>query len=660
MNYQLRSRVGQQQPTDLLEEVHDPNHLKKIKDWVKASKSPQYMRNHSGLLSPETAEVLYTENAILNACERVKHMNFPEDDKAKKKSTIPLDTSTQAQPEQTRVMSNPSTPGRNLVMRPDTDLPDTLRIEFPEANCHFLVCGQSLAAVQKEIQENLRALGRLAEEQVTLLHHGHPSGSINTPTVIVSDSIFKRMCHSGWFEIKLAPLTPVMQQARVSSPAASEDIKPRRQLDFEVEADTTHRRQRHVSYERTVREALKTGLVSALKDTTGLIVGKNLEDMLKTTVVIEKEWARVSREADEADGVLLSKRLTWYIEACINCFEMAMKMLWEALPVEAKLPHSYGSLQAFLAKLFRTVIPANQILKPVDFMDSLQCKFPPKHVTSLEQMMAEIAELSQQAITLDRLLGENQPELIEQAEKRLWCKILSSAAQDQIADKLQAAKCQVSSHSVYQEYETPPVAAYQLKDILKVLRGRSSRQTPWKDDFKWSPDKLSGKDKSTKAIPGAPFTPRENKPRILSVQGVAYTFPYHLQEESDHFKQKELEKQFVTCTVVPTVKCTCCSLPGHKTLVCPKFFKLDDKGVERNNRSFFFGLHPPTAILKLASQPSSVMTVAQMTGTAGDAETTSPQALPPDLAAVIRAAVQEAMQAAKATEQLNGGAGAAQ
>ena len=44
MNYQLRSRVGQQQPTDLLEEVHDPTHLKKIKDWVKASKSPQYMR----------------------------------------------------------------------------------------------------------------------------------------------------------------------------------------------------------------------------------------------------------------------------------------------------------------------------------------------------------------------------------------------------------------------------------------------------------------------------------------------------------------------------------------------------------------------------------------------------------------------------------------
>ena len=51
------------------------------------------------------------------------------------------------------------------------------------------------------------------------------------------------------------------------------------------------------------------------------------------------------------------------------------------------------------------------------------------------------------------------------------------------------------------------------------------------------------------------------------------------------------------------------------------------------------------------------MTVGQM---AGDAETTSQQALPTDLAAVIRAAVQEAMQAVKATEQLNGGGGAAQ
>ena len=189
MNYQLRSRVGQQQPTDLLEEVHDPTHLKKIKDWVKASKSPQYMRNHNGLLSPETADVLYTENATVNACERVKHMSFAEDDKAKTKPTVPMDTSTQSQQAQTRGMSTQGSPSRNSAMRPDTDLPETWRIEFPEANCHFLVGGQSLAAVQKEIQENLRALGRLAEEQVTLLHHGHPTGSINTPTVIVSVAV---------------------------------------------------------------------------------------------------------------------------------------------------------------------------------------------------------------------------------------------------------------------------------------------------------------------------------------------------------------------------------------------------------------------------------------------------------------------------------------
>ena len=203
-------------------------------------------------------------------------MSFAEDDKAKTKPTVPMDTSTQSQQAQTREMSTQGSPSRNSAMRPDTDLPETLCIEFPEANCHFLVGGQSLAAVQKEIQENLRALGRLAEEQVTLLHHSHPTGSINTPTVIVFDSIFKRMCHSGWFEIKIAPLTPVMQRERGYSPAASEDIKPRRHLDFEVDADTTHRRQRHVSYERTVREALKAGLVSALKDTTGLIVGKKI------------------------------------------------------------------------------------------------------------------------------------------------------------------------------------------------------------------------------------------------------------------------------------------------------------------------------------------------------------------------------------------------
>jgi len=74
---------------------------------------------------------------------------------------------------------------------------------------------------------------------------------------------------------------------------------------------------------------------------------------------------------------------------------------------------------------------------------------------------------------------------------------------------------------------------------------------------------------------------------------------------------------------------------------------------------FFFGLHHPTAILKLASSshPSSVLMVAQA---AGDLGTTSTQALPPDLAAMVKAAVQEAIQAAKAAEQLNGQAGAAQ
>ena len=499
---------------------------------------------------------------------------------------------------------------------------------------------------------------------MTLLHHGPSQGSTDTPTVIVSDSIFKRKRLSGWFEIKIiaAPLTPVLERERLSLSAASEELKPRRQLDFEEETEVTHRRQRHASYERTIREALKTNLIAALKESKGIIVCKTLEDLLKMTVVIEKEWVRVAREADEADGVLLPKRLTWYIEACINCFDPTITVLWEALPADAKLPFRYGSLQVFLAKLFRTVIPSNQILEPVAFMDSLHYRLQPKNVTILEQMIAVVAELSQQAMTLDRLLGKSQSDLIEQAEKRLWCKVLSQAAQDQIADKLQAAQCQVSLHSVYLEYETPPISAYHLKDILKVLCGRSSRLAPWQDDFNWTPEKSERNDKGNagqRAVSGSSTTQHENKPRVLSFQGIKYTFPYHLLEEADHFKKKELEKQFVTCTIIPTVKCNHCAVSGHKTMVCPKFFKLDSNGVEQNKRSFFFGLHPPTAILKLASSshPSSVLMVAQA---AGDLGTTSTQALPPDLAAMVKAAVQEAIQAAKAAEQLNGQAGAAQ
>ena len=211
MASRTRAREAKQQSVDLLAEVQDPIHLKKIKDFLKESKSPQYMRNHSGLRAPDTYEVLYTEQAIIAACALVQNMTFPEDDKPTRKLASQSGSGARSPQEQifTRVPTSQDTPVRKQTICQDSDRDSestvTLRIEFPESNCHFLVEGQSLAMVQKEIQSNLRAWGRPSEEQMTLLHHGPSQGTTDTQTVIVSD---ESVSVGGSILKSLRPLSP--------------------------------------------------------------------------------------------------------------------------------------------------------------------------------------------------------------------------------------------------------------------------------------------------------------------------------------------------------------------------------------------------------------------------------------------------------------------
>ena len=87
-------------------------------------------------------------------------------------------------------------------------------------------------------------------------------------------------------------------------------------------------------------------------------------------------------------------------------------------------------------------------------------------------------------------------------------------------------------------------------------------------------------------------------------------FPYYLKVVADAGECKGLEKNFLSNTLLD-LKCHKCGVNGHTQEICPRFFKLDSRSIDRNPKSFFFELRPPQQVLNL----SNAAMVMQVMGT---------------------------------------------
>jgi hypothetical protein len=422
-----------------------------------------------------------------------------------------------------------------------------------------------------------------------------------------------------WVFRSIMPATP-QQERMVIGPTSVTSESVTRRLSYDnPESDSMTQLTKALrlqQFEQSVMAEIKAAVKSAVTQ-YGEKVGKagnspaeTFYTALRVTEDLTKLLERLNKQASRReDPTAEQQRLQWFIEAILDLLEDDVKQRWQGQddPEHREASH-YTSWAQFRAILF-TIIRNITDFTPDGLMDQLPNLVVPAKCASRNDLWVAIEQVQAAAKTLAEMKAIDATAQIEASTVKYLAASLTAEATKGIIEAL-ANKHRAEASTYYSQIQHPPLTAYPSRCIKGVMLGRDDFEGNWRADWRVSPGrdlsaqsgKVSGNsnqraEKKTLSDQGS-SSPRT---RVLKRNQQSYVFPIHLKDVSDAGERKSLEKNFLANTLLDW-KCHKCGVNGHTQEICPQFFKLDNRSIEHNPRSFFFGLRPPQQVLNLSKQ----------------------------------------------------------
>lgn len=631
-NIQTRSQ-GPPEPQLLLDQIESETHIAKLREIVEKSKadnamprSPLYFQSAKGFLHPTTNQPLYSVAAFAAKC----HELFPE---------IYPDP--------------PSQSGSSHVVpaAAETVKPWVLSVS----------CGQSWSQAEFDQKPSLIQLMQFLQDDfglddVSTLRLHYSSGPTDRGEqwfVVSSDARLHKILQQAQaapisWALRPAPGTPIQNRAgsdwddscSVRSVSTSRRVLAFPDVDSapqEFAAPALASVFKQVEYARGVEKELRTMADTLLKPYDGVIAGArhdNLPAVIKVLRLfnqVEEGWTTVLRTMPQSDGVSQQQRLHWLLDACIRALAEPVRALWDLLPDEAQRAEHYSSLDVFLQALLPCVIPEPQKCKPTALPRALTSLVPWSTVSGRSAVVAQVEIVRKAAQRLNTLRQLTAADAINIEVQQFYISVLEPGAADRVRDLL------------YERYkaelalplgELPELDNFTYAQIAATLQALDRRAGNWKDDFRRdlflsAPTREAGGGTGTRQGRGAarassgaaansqtggqatPWVPPAE--RTIRCNGQLECYPYYLRSVDDAQQKTATLQKFLGQTLSPLNRCTRCKATGHDFVLCPQLSKLDPTGVERNPKSFFFGLKLPPAVQRLAAPAALAVTIDQST-----------------------------------------------
>ena len=417
--------------------------------------------------------------------------------------------------------------------------------------------------------------------------------------------------------LSITPLTP--QQARqehAPSPAISENVS--RRLSYGMsEADAPARLTQALrlqQLERAIMEEFKSVVATAVKP-YGDKVGKSgrshaetFYNALRVTEDLTKAFERTQAQIVRRDTPIEAQQLLqWFIEAILDWLEDDVKKRWQGQDdTEHREASYYSSWPQFKARLFSLI---RNVLDytPAELMDQLPTLVAPATCASRHDLWVAMEQVQTAAKSLAAMKAVEATAQIEMSTVKFLAESLTPPAKKRIIEAL-ATKHRAEANDYYERKEHPPLTAYPSRCIKAVMLGLDDFDGDWHLDWRSSQTKDTPKDQPDKG--GGHGSQRSEKQKLSNEQTASprirvlkrnqqtIEFPYYLKDVPDAGERARQEKHFVANTLLDW-KCHKCGGQGHTQDICPQFFKLDGLLIERNPKSFFFGVRPPVPVLDL-------------------------------------------------------------
>ena len=368
-------------------------------------------------------------------------------------------------------------------------------------------------------------------------------------------------------------------------------------------------------FEQSVIAEIKAAVKLAVKP-YGEKVGKagsspaeTFHKALRVTEDLTKLLERLNKQASRReDPTAEQQRLQWFIEAILDQLEDDVKERWQGQDDpdhrEASYYNSWAQFKAILFTIIRNVTD----FTPDGLMDQLPNLVVTAKCASHNDLWVAIEQVQTAAKTLAEMKSIDATAQIEASTVKYLAASLTPEATKSIIEAL-AHKHRAAASTYYANIQHPPITAYPSRCIKEVMLGRDDFEGNWRADWRLSPSKdspaqnskVSGAgnqraDKKTPSDAGS-SSPRT---RVLKRNQQSYVFPYYLKEVPDAGEPGRQEKEYLANTLLDW-KCHKCGVQGHTQELCPRLFNLDDRSIERNPKSFFFGLRPPQQVLNLSN-----------------------------------------------------------
>ena len=470
-------------------------------------------------------------------------------------------------------------------------------------------------ATIQEVNQELASNWNIATPHAFKLHFEREDGARVTITHIDDVWELLQSARGRWVFQSITPITPPQAQLEREPPSAIADNVSRRLSYDSLEADATARLTQALrlqQLEQSVTAEIKAAVATAVKP-YGDKVGKagrspaeTFYNALRVTEDLTKVLDRLNQQASRrSDPTAESQRLQWFIEAILDRLEDDVKKRWlgqeDTERREATFSSSWTQFKACLFTIMRNVID----FTPDGLMDQLPNLVVAATCASRNDLWVAIEQVQKAAKILAAMKSIDATAQIEASTVKYLEASLTPAAMKSIVEAL-ATKHRAEASDFYALKQHPPLTAYPSRCIKAVMLGRDDFDGDWHHEWRAAPSKdntsqpgrgggTGQRSEKQKMTSDRTETPRV---RVLKRNQQAHEFSYYLKDVPDAGERARQEKHFLANTLLDW-KCHKCGGQGHTQEICPQFFNLDSRSIERNPKSFFFELRPPVQVLNL-------------------------------------------------------------
>lgn len=482
----------------------------------------------------------------------------------------------------------------------------------------------------QDVNQQLTDHCALATPHQFKLQFEHKGGGTDILTDMedIWDLVRDNQVRGRWVFRSIMPVTP-QQERMTMGPTSVTSESVTRRLSYETpESDSMAQLTKALrlqQFEQSIIAEIKSAVklvVQPYGEKVGKAGNSPVETFYTALRVIEdlsKLLERLNKQASRReDPTAEQHRLHWFIEAILDLLEDDVKQRWHGQD-DPKLREAinYSSWAQFKAILFAITRNITDFT-PDGLMDQLPNLVVPVKCASRNDLWVAIEQVQEAAKTLAAMKGLDATAQIEASTVKYLAASLTIEATKSIIEAL-ANKHRAEASTYYAQIQHPPLTAYPSKCIKGVMLGRDDFEGNWRIDWrapqgkdtpaqygKGSGSSTQRAEKKTSGDKGS-IAPQS---RVLKRNQQSYVFPYYLKDVADAGERKSLEKSFLSNTLLDW-KCHKCGVNGHTQEICPRFFKLDGRSIDRNPKSFFFELRPPQQVLNL----SNAAMVMQVMGT---------------------------------------------